>query len=176
MYDDTDFIGCIRVSPPLNEHEVGALRDLTHSRRTLRSTPTGRGNSEVPFAPLGWDVCLDGCCLWWPGREESGWMVPTLRFLVDHWFGHGAVGEGHPKLAAFTFDHVLDGLLLVHGCSRLLLIEVSSNDVTCREVREFCDAVELDGPRQQATPQHGAPPANVIDFRSRLARGGGTAG
>jgi hypothetical protein len=179
MYDDTDFIGCIRVSPPLNEQEVGVLRDLTGSGRTLRSTPTGRGNSEVPFAPLGWDACLDGCCLWWTGQEESRWMIPTLRFLVDHWFRQGAVGEGHPRLAAFTFDHVLDGLVVVHGCSRSMVVQVSSNEMTCREVREVCDALDLgDTPQRQPDAEQqgtaGLPP-NVIDFRSRLARGGGGA-
>jgi hypothetical protein len=102
-------------------------------------------------------------------------MVPTLRFLVDHWFRQGAVGEGHPKLAAFTFDHVLDGVLVVHGCSRSMVLQVSGNEVTCRELREACDAAELDGPGQQPTSQDRALPSNVVDFRSRLARGGGGA-
>ena len=54
---DSDFIGCIRVSPPLNDDEMDFLRDLAESGRTLRSTPTGRGNTDVPFVRLAWQAC-----------------------------------------------------------------------------------------------------------------------
>lgn len=185
MHHDTDCIGCIRVTPPLNEEEIDALLDLAHSERTLRGTPTGRGNSDVPFARASWDVCPDGCCLWWDGCEEDKWIGPTLEFLVDHWFRLGAVGEGHPKLAAFTFDHVLDGLMAVRGHRSSTLVEVSANVVTWRRVEEPCEMAEMQPhyqpPRQQCAeldsskpPAKARPlPSNVIAFRPRRATGGG---
>jgi hypothetical protein len=166
MHHDTGVIGSIRVSPPLSDDEIDVLLELADSPRTLRSTPTGRGNPEVPFARMAWDVCLDGCCLWWTGEEKDTWIGPSLEFMVDHWFRQGAVGQGHPKLAAFTFDHVLDGLLAVRGRDRSTVVEVSSNAVTWRQVDEPCDAFEL-----RARPL----PDNVIELRSRRAGGGGGA-
>ncbi|MCF6376458.1 hypothetical protein L2K70_02475 [Nocardioides KLBMP 9356] len=59
----THFIGCIQVRPPLNEVERSHLLELRDSNRTLRGTPTGRGDTGVPFARMGWEVCHDGCCL-----------------------------------------------------------------------------------------------------------------
>jgi hypothetical protein len=180
MHYDTDFIGSIRVSPPLRDEEIDVLLELADSQRTLRSTPTGRGNAEVPFARMAWDVCLAGCCLWWTGEEDDEWIGPSLAFLVDHWFRRGAVGEGHPKLEAFTFDHVLDGVVAVRGRDRSTLVEVSGNVVSWRLVDEPCDAFELRMPPQSGPPRDRAPkgrplPSNVIELRSRQARGGGGA-
>lgn len=180
MHYDTDFIGSIRVSPPLGDDEIDVLLDLADSQRTLRGTPTGRGNAEVPFARMAWDVCLDGCCLWWTGEEDDKWIGPSLAFMVDHWFRHGAVGEGHPRLAAFTFDHVLDGVVAVRGRDRSTVVEVSSNVVTWRLVDEPCDAFQLRVP-PQSEPSRGRDPkgrplpSNVIELRARRAGGGGGA-
>ena len=182
MHYDTDFIGSIRVSPPLGDDEIDVLLDLADSQRTLRSTPTGRGNAEVPFARMAWDVCLDGCCLWWTGEEDDKWIGPSLAFMVDHWFRRGAVGEGHPRLAAFTFDHVLDGVVAVRGRDRSTVVEVSSNVVTWRLVDEPCDAFQLRVPPQSEPSRGREPkgrplPSNVIELRSRRAgSGGGAAG
>ena len=180
MHYDTDFIGSIRVSPPLGDDEIDVLLDLADSQRTLRSTPTGRGNAEVPFARMAWDVCLDGCCLWWTGEEDDKWIGPSLAFMVDHWFRHGAVGEGHPRLAAFTFDHVLDGVVAVRGRDRSTLVEVSSNVVTWRLVDEPCDGFVLRVPPQSEQSRGREPkgrplPSNVIELRARRAGGGGGA-
>lgn len=180
MHYDTDFIGSIRVSPPLGDDEIDVLLDLADSQRTLRGTPTGRGNAEVPFARMAWDVCLDGCCLWWTGEEDDKWIGPSLAFMVDHWFRRGAVGEGHPRLAAFTFDHVLDGVVAVRGRDRSTVVEVSSNVVTWRLVDEPCDAFQLRVP-PQSEPSRGRDPkgrplpSNVIELRARRAGGGGGA-
>ena len=74
---DSRFIGCIRVSPPLNEHEMAFLRDLSEAGRTLRSTPTGRGNSDVPFARLAWEMTAAD---WQPSSSTSmRWTLPASK-------------------------------------------------------------------------------------------------
>ena len=123
-----DFIGCIQVRPALNEVERRFLLDLIDSDRTLRGTPTGRGDSDVPFARLAWEICSDGCCLEWNGEEHAKWMLESLRFVVDHLVRPGAKAEGHPKFSGFTFDHVLTGAVM--GGSRDLatrLVTVADN-------------------------------------------------
>ena len=118
---DSDFIGCIRVSPPLNDIEMGFLRDLVGIGSDLAQHPTGRGNADVPFARLAWKVCADGCCLsWGRGREATKWMQPSLTFLIDHLFREGAEGEGRRQLEGFTFDHVLSGVVVDRGRPRWL--------------------------------------------------------
>lgn len=107
--DDVGFTGHIGVRPALNEVERAHLAQLADSRGTLRGTPTGRGDRDVPFARLGWEVCAGGCCLTWnPDLELSAMMVPTLQFLIDHLLRRGARAEGHASLDGFTFDHVLE--------------------------------------------------------------------
>ena len=160
---DPGFIGCIRVSPPLNDIEVGFLRDLSESGRTLRSTPTGRGNTDVPFARLAWEVCDEGCCLSW-GREHEAtkWMQPSLTFLIDHLFRDGAEGEGRRQFEGFTFDHVLSGVVVGRGRrdADTALVEVADNVVSERSVPARCsDTSRRPVPRA----------SNVIEFRPRRA-------
>ncbi|CUR57221.1 hypothetical protein NOCA1120439 [metagenome] len=155
-----DVSGCIRIRPALNETERSFLADLSDSGRTLRGTPTGRGDGTVPFAHLAWDVCPDGCCLTWnPAAERASMMVPSLRFLLDHLLRGGAKGEGSPQLAGFTFDHVLDGV--VAGAGRV--VEVSANRVSEHELTQPCTGVKRPRPRRQPLP------ANVIELRPRRA-------
>ena len=116
--DPHHFTGHIRITPALNEVERAHLLQLADSRGTLRGTPTGRGDRDVPFARMWWEVCASGCCLSWnPDLEESQLMLPTLRFLIDHLLRPGAKAEGHALFGGFTFDHVLDGLCSAVGLS-----------------------------------------------------------
>ena len=62
------FVGRIEVRPPLNEIERDHLTTLAASTSTLRGTPTGRGDTEVPFALLACDHVLDGCVV---GRRDD---------------------------------------------------------------------------------------------------------
>ena len=157
MHEST---GCIRIRPALNEAERSYLADLADSPGTLRGTPTGRGDSTVPFAHLAWEVCPDGCCLTWnPAAERASMMLPSLRFLVDHLLRAGAVGEGRQPFVGFSFDHVLDGV--VAGAGRV--VEVSANRVSERELARPCAGVKRSRPRRQPLP------ANVIELRPRRA-------
>ena len=163
-----DFIGCIQVRPALNEAERAFLLDLIDSDRTLRGTPTGRGDTDVPFARLAWEVCSDGCCLEWNGEEHAKWMLASLRFVIDHLVRPGAKAEGHPRFTGFTFDHVLSGAVMGGSCGDLAtrFVTVADNVVSGRTVAEPCDA-----PQSRPLPeQRGSKrPDNVIELRPRRA-------
>ena len=175
---DPRFIGCIRVDPPLNDDEAGFLLALADTGRTLRSTPTGRGNSDVPFARLGWEVCASGCCLSWDGgHEETRWMSPSLSFLISHLLRDGAEGEGRRQFAGFTFDHVLDGIVVGHRANEVdvTLVEVTDNAVTGRLIPGPCPAAPVHPapakcPKPSPSERAGPRPSNVIELRPRRAR------
>ncbi|PKH37533.1 hypothetical protein CXG46_19010 [Nocardioides alpinus] len=170
----TGFTGHIRVQPALSEPERAFLRALIDSDRTLRGTPTGRGDRDVPFAHLAWEVCADGCCLTWdPALEESSMMRASLAFLVDHLLRRGAKGEGRSALAGFTFNHVLDGAVMgfAPGDDASRLVEISGNVVTERLLPPPCDELQVRPSTTRSTgrTRRGKLPANVIEFRPRRA-------
>ncbi|MDR7252306.1 hypothetical protein J2X46_001282 [Nocardioides sp. BE266] len=154
-----DFTGSVRIRPALNEAERAYLYAVADSGRTLRGTTTGRGDKDVPFAYLAWEVCRGGCCLTWDASERAAMMLPSLRFLVDHLFRAGAKGEGSQLLEGFTFDHVLDGV--VSGDGRV--VEVDANRVSERELTQSCAAPKPTPGRARKLP------ANVIQLRPRRA-------
>ena len=162
----THFIGCIQVRPPLNEVERGYFLELLDSDRTLRGTPTGRGDHEVPFARMGWEVCSHGCCLEWDDTaEDAKWMVETLRFVVDHLLRPGAKGQGRARFDGFGFDHVLSGAVMGRGPGDRTthFVTVAENVVHGRAVPAHC--VEVPRPRAATSSR----PANVIELRPRRA-------
>ncbi|PUA82426.1 hypothetical protein [Nocardioides currus] len=162
---DDVFIGRIEVRPPLNDTERAHLATLGASGSTLRGTPTGRGDTSVPFAHLAWEACPSGCCLTWNGLEHGKHLAESLRFLVQHLFGPEARVAGHPAFSAFTCDHVLDGLVAARGRDgRTYVVEASRNRVSGRDGRPAC-AQGGDQRRGRARPR----PANVIEFRPRRA-------
>ncbi len=164
----THLIGCIQVHPPLNEVERGFMLELLDSDRTLRGSPTGRGDTGVPFAHLGWEVCRTGCCLEWDASaEDAKWMGETLRFVVDHLLRSGAKGQGHPRMDGFTFDHVLSGTVVGRSSSgRAYAVTAADNVVTSRPVPEPCPAIR---PQPLSQCSGKKRPANVIEFRPRHA-------
>jgi len=161
------FLGRIEVRPPLNEAERDYLIALAQSSSTLRGTPTGRGDSSVPFAHLAWESCAAGCCLTWSALEPSLHLLPSLRFLVDHLLKPGAKAEGHKRFPGFTCDHVLDGVVVgkTHSDSRLYVAEVIANRVVGRSIEPACAQAGKDRVRNRPRPR----PANVIEFRPRRA-------
>lgn len=165
--DENVFLGRIEVRPPLNQAERDYLFDLSHSPSTLRGTPTGRGDSTVPFAHLAWESCAAGCCLTWNALEQSSHMLPSLRFLVDHLFKPGAKVQGHKRFPGFTCDHVLDGFVAgrMHSDSRVYVAEVIANRVEGRSIEPACAQAGKERVRDRPRPR----PANVIEFRPRRA-------
>lgn len=166
--DENVFLGRIEVRPPLNEAERDYLVDLAHSSSTLRGTPTGRGDSSVPFAHLAWEPCADGCCLTWTGKEWTKFLLPTLRFVVDHLLKPGAKAAGHRRFPDFTCDHVLDGVVAGkrYDDERVFVAEVSANRVGGRSSAPAC-AQAGGEPMTRSRPR--SRPDNVIEFRPRRA-------
>lgn len=164
----TDFIGRIQVRPPLNDAEHSFLLELLDSDRTLRGTPTGRGDPTVPFARLAWEACPDGCCLEWNCEEDSKWMLDSLRVVIDHWLKPGAKAEGRPAYAEFTFDHVLSGAVMGRSPTdrSTWFVTAIDNVVAGRTVPEPCDVPRSRPLAQRSTTVR---PANVIEFRPRRA-------
>jgi hypothetical protein len=166
--DDNVFLGRIEVRPPLNEAERDYLIALARSSSTLRGTPTGRGDSSVPFAHLAWESCEAGCCLTWNALEQSLHMLASLRFLVDHLLKPGAKADGHKRFPEFTCDHVLDGVVAgrTRSDSRVYVAEVIANRVVGRTIAPACEqAGEASRSWSRTRPR----PANVIEFRPRRA-------
>jgi hypothetical protein len=159
---DSGFRGRIRVRPALNDAERARLRALASSGGTLRGTPTGRGDAAVPFARLAWEPCAEGCCLTWnPTLEASRMMLPSLRFVVDHLLRPGARADGLAAFRGFTFDHVLDGLVVAD----IRVVEVVANVVSERVLEAPCgEPVAARGRARKLPP-------NVIAFRPRRAGG-----
>ncbi len=174
MYDTTEVTGCIRIEPRLNKAERELLLDLLRSGRTLRGTPTGRGDADVPFARLAWDACPDGCCLEWdPDLEDARWMADSLRFVVDHLLRPGAKAQGRTKFGGFTFDHVASGAVLCceDGARTGHLVTVADNAVTGRTVPVPCDGHPAQMPPPQTRTQEGArQPAQQATERSTVGR------
>ena len=169
MAVDPRFIGCIRIQPALNDAECDFLFGVLDSDGTLRGTPTGRGDQGVPFARLAWEPCLDGCCLQWnPYLEDPRWMVESLRFVVDHLLRPGAKGEGHPRLAGFTFDHDASGVVVGRGLGdrTTWMVTVEGNVVAGSLVPAACEDVTA---KSQPARSHDGRFANVIELRPRRA-------
>ncbi|WP_299925949.1 hypothetical protein [uncultured Nocardioides sp.] len=169
MTPESRFTGCIRIQPALNDAECDFLLDVLDSDGTLRGTPTGRGDQDVPFARLAWEPCPEGCCLQWnPYLEDPKWMVESLRFVVDHLLRPGAKGEGHPRLAGFTFDHRASGVVVGRGLGdpTTRLITVEANVVTGSVVPAPCEEVSA---TYQPARSQGGRFDNVIEFRPRRA-------
>ncbi len=150
----TDFIGHIDIEPSLNHQEIAYLSAFAESRRFARAG----GPYEVPGNPraeewsdldqdaynrcapgqpglwCNWTPCWDGCCLAFNGHEKFYDPTRWLGYLVEHFLKPGAIAARLPdkRFTGFTFDHVLQGMVV--GCRRdnkeLYAIVVLDNSVS----------------------------------------------
>ena len=162
----TDFVGHIDIEPPLNDSEIAYLLAFAASRRHDRGDPyevPGNPRAAIGDGPVDesynrppegqpdlwcdWQVCWDGCCITWSGKEKSYAMEPWLRYVIDHFLREGAHAAEDARFEDFTFDHVLTGTLV--GCRRdnkeLFAIHVHDNTVT-RQVMTPADQRYVDYP------------------------------
>lgn len=147
----TDFIGHVEVRPGLNEAELDYLMRFTGSRRWRRpggpyAVPATECEEEPPATRAwhlpadgqptlwcDWTPCWDGCCLTWEGEERFAGVGTWLCYLVEHFLRPGASASTSPdpRFRRFSFDHVLDGMVV--GCRRdnkqLFAVTVHENHV-----------------------------------------------
>lgn len=165
----TDFIGHVDIEPALNRSEIAYLMAFAQSRRFDRpggpydvpgnpraedpdDVPTDQYNEVAPGQPglwCSWVPCWEGCCLAFDGTEKFYQPVPWLRYLITHFLKPGALASRSdaPWFRDFTFDHVLDGMVV--GCRRdnkeLFALTVTGNRVREKVLRP-ADARYLDLP------------------------------
>ncbi|WP_109506495.1 hypothetical protein [Nocardioides speluncae] len=149
----TDFVGHVDIDPALNEDEINYLTAFSASRRFDRAggpyavpgnpaaeqrgeTAIEAYNRSAPGQPglwCQWTPCWDGCCLAFDGTEKFYSPVRWMSYLIEHFLKPGAQASrsDDPQFAGFTFDHVLDGMIV--GCRRdnkeLYSITVTNNRV-----------------------------------------------
>lgn len=149
----TDFIGHVEVRPGLNEAEVAYLAAFTGSRRWRRpegpyAVPLAACEPE-PVASRDWHLpasgqptlwcdwvpCWDGCCLTWEGEERFAGVGSWLGYLIDHFLRPGATAGRvtDPQFDGFTFDHVLDGMVVGSRRDNKQLFAVTVHDNRVRE-------------------------------------------
>ena len=148
---DTEYLGHLNVTPPLNPAEVewlsgfadwGALPDgdpfrlPMNPRAELAQAFADRGGAlsqprTVPTGIQDWRVCTHGDRISWQRREKSNDATAVLRFLVEHYLGPEATakGCGRDEFAQFTFDHSLDGIIAAsrNDTEELFLITVTDS-------------------------------------------------
>ncbi len=140
----TDFIGQIRIEPPLGSDEIGYLAQLR---------ATGRGGGRPPLSS-GWVTSEDGRCLTVEGDDEHGDPADWLRFIIKSFIKPGGLRA--------------DGMVV--GCRRdteeLFAIQVSGNRVSERVL--WPRSAQSREARRQPPPH--MPTAKVIDLAAHRAR------
>ena len=155
----TDFIGHVDIAPALNDSEIAYLSAFGASRRWERpggpyavpGNPSAdelrpvRGNGYYvpatgqPGLWCDWEPCWDGCCLAFNGVERFYGAVEWLRYLIDHFLRPAAEASytEDEAFGEFTFDHVLEGMVV--GCRRdnkeVFAITVQDNRVRQQVLR-----------------------------------------
>lgn len=139
---DTQFFGQINVSPRLNVGEVSYLRSFSETRRVDRAVGPyyipGRERSgggvvdwnqpsmSQPGLSCQWVPNEDGTALVWDWEGRFDGPGEWMRYLIDTFLRPGATlaaelarpipGSFYPvEFEGFTFDHVLNGAILVQG-------------------------------------------------------------
>ncbi|WP_229929242.1 hypothetical protein [Kitasatospora xanthocidica] len=131
----TEFTGRIAVDPPLNEQEIAYLRKFAGTRRMDRANGpyyvdgtgfAGQGHdadirafNEPPAGQPGlwckWEPTDDGAAIEWNGQEKFYGAPEWMAYLVDHFLKPGGHARGEAGFEAFTFDHVLNGVIDAQG-------------------------------------------------------------
>ena len=128
----TDYLGSLRIQPPLSPAEVeflksfhrtrhcgdrAALDVVTHPADNDQAgdvTSSSRVAVGMPELWCPWTCCDEGCCLRWDQGEKPYAPHQWLRYLIDTFLRPGAALAADPAARAvgLTFDHVLSGMLV----------------------------------------------------------------
>lgn len=136
MEHSLDFVGHIEIAPPLNGHEMAMLSPpgVPPLDGNLQDRPGRGGESELGCA---WHICQAGCCLVLECAEDSSAVVRWLRLLISRFLKAGATARGRLGFDHFTFDHLLDGVIVGCDCAtrELTQVTVRRNRVTTKLLR-----------------------------------------
>jgi hypothetical protein len=116
----TDFVGYLRIDPPLGTREISFINRISGSPFLQESSGPLRVADEddqalrdlTSRAPRGWSnwiACPEGCCLSYDGGDKANQMVPWLKFLMETFLVPGAAAE---RVRGMSCDHVLTGMVV----------------------------------------------------------------
>lgn len=128
----TDYLGSLRIEPPLSPAEVDFLKSFSRTRHCgdraaldvvahpADNDPAGdvasynRVAIGMPGLWCPWSSCDEGCCLRWDQGEKPYAPDRWLRYLIDTFLRPGAALAADPAAHALglTFDHVLAGMIV----------------------------------------------------------------
>jgi hypothetical protein len=150
----TDFIGSVRIVPPLNDHEIAYLKTFAGTRRMqMKEGPyfVGQGGlagqdqgpnvvayNQPPEGQPGlwcqWKPLDDGTALEWNRNEKFHEADKWMRYLIEHFLRPGAhaAATKDPQFARFSFDHEAAGQIMASGeqWPDLWRIDVDANRVS----------------------------------------------
>lgn len=135
----TEFEGHVVVVPPLNDAEISYLVDFATTRRMLRGNGpyyVGSGDMHAEdivdrnCSPAGqpglwcqWSPSHNGRAIEWDGGEKFYNSASWMEYLIEH-FLTGTARDADEwakasaldwRLAKFTFDHHVDGVIEASG-------------------------------------------------------------
>jgi hypothetical protein len=141
----TDFVGYLHVQPALNHGEIDLINTIERLRyeneRGGLQAVDGRHASTLALlasAPRGWSnwaACSEGCCLSYDGGDKANHMIRWLRYLMATYLVPGATAEGKPGFEDFTFDHVLNGMVVGSRRDNRQLYSITARE---NEVESSC--------------------------------------
>lgn len=141
---DTVYDGRIDITPPLNADEIrylhafsivrhcatGPAYRLDNPDRGIRQNDT---HAQWPSLHCDFEPTPDGTALVWNGIEKTTAARQWIQAIIDHFLAPGGHAQHHPGFETFTFDHICDGRLDLHGDGGGWSIDVTANTVTSRE-------------------------------------------
>jgi hypothetical protein len=128
----TDYLGSLRIEPPLSPAEVDFLKSFSRTRRCgdraaldVVQHPAdndqagdvesyNRPATGMPGLWCPWTCCDEGGCLSWDGGEKAYAPDRWLRYLINTFLRPGAALAADPAArdVGLTFDHVLAGMIV----------------------------------------------------------------
>ncbi|WP_392542459.1 hypothetical protein [Oryzobacter telluris] len=154
---NTEYLGHLTITPPLNDAEAEWLRGFAdwqalpdgdpfalpmNPRAALSKAFADAGGvmssrRAIPYGVGHWRVCEHGDRIEWHRADKSNDAVQTLSFLVEYYLGPEARARdcGSADFAGFTFDHHLDGVIAAvrQDTEEMFLLRVQRSAIT-REV------------------------------------------
>ena len=165
----TDYLGSLRIKPPLSPDEVDFLKSFHRTRHcgdraaldvvTHPADNDPRGDvasfnlvaAGMPGMWCPWTCCDEGCCLRWDQGEKPYSPDRWLRYLIDTFLRPGAALSADPAARAtgLTFDHVLAGVIVGERreTGELFALAVRDNVVRRRTLVPALEGVDERGYR-----------------------------